>query len=51
MIIKKFEVLMQFFQQYRMEVSELKTKLVVANGSQKEKEEFVCMGLVDCDAC
>ena len=44
-IIKKFEVLMKFCEQYRMEVNEIKTKLMVVNGNQKDREEFICMGL------
>ena len=45
MIIKKFEVLMRFCKQYGMEVNELKTKLMVINGSMKDREEFSTMGL------
>ena len=45
LIIKKFEVLMKFCQQYGMEVNEIKTKLMVVNGNQKDREEFVSMGL------
>ena len=44
-IIKKFEVLMKFCEQYGMEVNEIKTKLMVVNGNQKDREEFLCMGL------
>ena len=45
MIIKKFDILMKFCQQYGMEVNELKTKLMVVNGNQKDREEFECMGI------
>ena len=41
-IKKKFEKLMQFCEKYGMVVNEeLKTKLMVINGSKKDREQFV----------
>ena len=45
MIIKKFEVLMRFCEQYGMMVNELKTNLLVINGNVKDREDFICKGV------
>ena len=45
MIIKKFEVLMMFCEQYGMMVNELKTNLLVINGNAKDREDFICKGV------
>ena len=45
MVIKKFEVLMKFCNQYGMEVNELKTNLMVINGNRTDRQAFTSMGL------
>ena len=46
MIIKKFEVLMKFCEQYGMKVNEVKTNLLVINGNKRDREDFVCGDVV-----
>ena len=41
-IIKKFEVLIEFCEKYGMKVNEVKTNLLVINGNRKDREDFVC---------
>ena len=45
LIIKKFEVLMKFCEQYGMIVNDLKTNLLVINGNVKDREDFFCKGV------
>ena len=45
MIKKKFEILMQFCEEYGMEVNEIKTKMMVINGVERDREDFTCMGV------
>jgi hypothetical protein len=42
MIIKKFSILMEFCEKYGMAVNEVKTNILVINGTMKDREEFVC---------
>ena len=42
MIIKKFTILMEFCHRYGMKVNELKTKLMVINGEERDREPFTC---------
>ena len=44
-IIKKYEILMDFCENYGMRVNELKTKLMVINGEVKDREEFTCKNI------
>ena len=44
-IIKKFEILMEFCENYGMRVNELKTKLMVINGEEKDRAEFTCKNI------
>ena len=44
-IIEKFTVLMEFCVKYGMKVNELKTNLMVINGSETDRREFVVHGV------
>lgn len=45
MIIKKFRILMDFCEKYGMTVNEIKTKLLVINGTKRDREEFSCTNI------
>ena len=45
MIKKKFEILMEFCVKYGMKVNEIKTKMMVINGVERDREEFTCMNV------
>ena len=42
MIIEKFSILMDFCEKYGMAVNEIKTNILVINGTKKDREDFVC---------
>ena len=42
MIKRKFEILMEFCDKYGMKVNEIKTKLLVINGEERDRKEFTC---------
>ena len=45
MVIKKFEIMMEFCSQYGMEVNEIKTNLMVINGNPIDRQAFTTAGL------
>ena len=42
MIIEKFSILMDFCEKYGMAVNEIKTNILVINGTKTDREDFVC---------
>ena len=44
-IIEKFKILMDFCEKYGMQINELKTNLMVVNGSALDRKEFVVSGV------
>ena len=44
-IIEKFKILMDFCEKYGMQINELKTNLMVINGSDVDRKEFVVGGV------
>ena len=46
MMIRKFEVLMDFCERYGMVVNQLKTNFMVINGTKEDRKEFVCKTVI-----